>query len=150
MEIYKTTANVIINFIVPLNNEAKKNKDYQISAYNIYRIDPTDLASIAFLKHHDIITMQTAKALVETMWYEWSGRSILQILREEKLFKAENKSDLENIIKKILETACRTVEDYHKGKVVALQHLIGLAMKKLPKGTNGKSVKEEIVRQLSV
>ncbi len=75
------------------------------------------------------------------------GRDPEEILQAEGFEMISDDTELENIIKKIIEENPSAVADYKKGKMQAVQFLIGKTMAKL-KGRGNPAVLEGLIKKI--
>ncbi len=68
------------------------------------------------------------------------------IIEEKDLTQVSDKSQLEKIIEKVIESNYQPIEDYKKGKVEALQFLVGQIMK-LSKGKADPQIAAKLLKK---
>jgi len=74
-----------------------------------------------------------------------SSKSPAEII-EEKWYKAQDDSELENIVKEILKENQKAVEDIKAGKMNAIWFLVGQVMKKTQWKSNPAKAKNMIIK----
>lgn len=141
----KEIANIIINFILPLRS--KNSDDYTFSAYGINRVSEKSMIELALLRKYELLTAQECKVIVAKLWHEWSGRTIVQIIQQDKIIRST--SNLKKIVEDVIDGEAKAVLEYKGGKAPALQHLVGCVIKRSGKGTNGKEVKQLLEEMLN-
>lgn len=97
------------------------------------KITPENFAEFVTLVYQGKVSSSGAQALLREMFV--SGGDPSQIMEVEDLSQTSDVSELEQIVKKILEENPKPVEDYKKGNVNALQFVVGQTMK----ATKGKA-----------
>jgi aspartyl-tRNA(Asn)/glutamyl-tRNA(Gln) amidotransferase subunit B len=129
-DIYKEMSSIIINFLLPLSDFRQK-------------INPYCVNILAQLRSGDLISAQQAKEVILQI-YEGDRRSPLTILYESGMLEVANENELDMILKKVVEDNPKAVTDYKEGRKAALGHLMGEAIRKVPKGAQPKEIKSKL------
>jgi len=93
------------------------------------KIDPEHLAHLALLIETGKIGSRQAKDVLRKMFE--TGLDPEDIVKSEGLETVSDASELEKVVKEVLEKNPKAVEDYKKGKTASLQFLVGQAMGRL-------------------
>lgn len=110
------------------------------------KITPENFAELIILIQKKEISSKLAKIILKEMFQ--TGIDPSNIIQEKKLIQISNKKELEEIINKIILENQKVVEDYKKGKIQALQFLIGIAMKETRGRANPEILKELFIDKL--
>jgi len=110
-----------------------------------FLITPENFAEFISMIYTGEISSKIAKTLLKEMFDKGTDPS--QIIGEKKLSLISDESELETIIKKVLDENPKPVEDYKKGKETALQFLIGQIMAKT-KGKANPELLSKILKKL--
>lgn len=111
------------------------------------KIKPEHLAHLSFLIDSGRIASRQAKDILKKMFE--TGVDPEEIIKSENLESISDESELETIIKKIIEANPAAVGDYKKGKTASLQFLIGKAMAELRGRGNPEKLKEIFTKLLT-
>jgi len=118
-------------------------KDAQITDI---RITPENFAELVKMIYTNEISSRAAKDVLARMFADGSDPS--DIVQEDNLRQISNVSALDETVKKIIQENPKPVEDYKKGKTVALQMLIGKVMKETKGAANPEVVREVLTKLL--
>src|SRR3989344_4178534 len=118
-------------------------KDAQITDI---RITPENFAELVKMIYTNEISSRAAKDVLARMFADGSDPS--DIVQEDNLRQISNVSALDETVKKIIQENPKPVEDYKKGKTVALQMLIGKVMKETNGVANPEVVREVLTKLL--
>ncbi len=110
------------------------------------KINPEHLAHLVVLIEKGKIGSRQAKDVLKKMFE--TGLDPEDIVKQEGLETVSDTSELEVIVKEIIEKNQKAVEDYKKGKAASLQFLIGQAMARLRGRGNPEVLKEIFERDL--
>ncbi len=119
---HQTLFNYLTSDLVGRIKESGKN-------FKELKIKPEHLAHLSFLIDSGRIGSRQAKDVLKKMFE--TGADPEEIIKSENLESISNESELETVIKKIIEANPSAVGDYKKGKTASLQFLIGKAMAEL-------------------
>lgn len=134
----KLAANYIIN-------ELQKHLVRDNIGIRDIKISPENYAELIGLLADDKINSSAAQMVLEEM--HKTGGDPSQIIQNKNLLQVSDVSELETIIKKVLDANAQSVEDYKKGKTNALQFLVGQVMRKT-KGKANPTIVGDILRDL--
>ena len=134
-EEFKKLAKLTSNYILTdlqglLKGSSVKSKNFLIT--------PENFAEFISLIYMNEISSKIAKTLLKEMFDKGTDPS--QIMAEKKLSLISDETELEKIIKEVLNKNPKPAEDYKKGKETALQFLIGQVMAR----TKGKASPEMV------
>ncbi len=136
----KLTANWLISELFRhLNLENKSIKDIAIT--------PENFAELICLVHNEKINSSAAQKILETMYLH--GGSPTGIMKELGLEQVHDESELENVIKEVLQKNSTQVEQYKAGKEAVLQYLVGQTMAATKGKANPKKVIEILKKLLA-
>ncbi|MCX6806708.1 MAG: Asp-tRNA(Asn)/Glu-tRNA(Gln) amidotransferase subunit GatB [Candidatus Berkelbacteria bacterium] len=110
------------------------------------RILPTELAALIKKIESKEISGTIAKEIFEEMFE--SGKAVPDIIKEKGLKLLTDETSLNKIVQKIIQENFRVVCDYKKGKVAALQFLIGLVMRETKGQANPNTIKKLLEEKL--
>jgi len=111
------------------------------------KVTPENFSDLIVLIAKDIVTSRNAKDILRHMVEE--GGDPREILQREGLEQITDTSELEAVVKKVIEENLKAVEDYKKGKSASLQFLVGKSMAIL-KGKGNPGMLQEIIKKLLV
>ena len=111
------------------------------------RITPENLAELIKMIYANELSSRAAKDVLARMFADGSDPS--NIVEEGNLRQVSDVGALEDIVKKILQENPKPVEDYKKGKEVALQVLVGKVMKETKGAANPVIIKTILTNTLS-
>lgn len=106
-------------------------------------ISPENFADLIEMIDKNEVSSRVAKDLLCKMAV--SGSDPRQIVKEEKLHQVSGEEELITIVNKIIEENSDAVSDYKKGKITALQFLVGKAMAAL-KGKGNPQVLQKLFK----
>ena len=109
------------------------------------RVTPENFAELIKMIYSKEISSRVAKDVLSLMFE--NGADPSDIVREHDLSQVSNQSEMESIIKKIIEEHPGPVADYKSGKENAIQFLVGQVMKKT-KGKTNPQVAREVLTNL--
>ena len=137
MHIYITIfTNIYINEILPKYD--KFGDSFSIDIYEVielvYKVESN---SMSYRDVRDIIndSFKLKKPIIE-LYDEWLKKPKTSL------------SDITNSIDTVIKSFDKIVIDYKTGKKSVIMFLIGQVLKSLPKGTDGKIIKEELEKRL--
>jgi aspartyl-tRNA(Asn)/glutamyl-tRNA(Gln) amidotransferase subunit B len=102
-------------------------------------------------KKHDVTPKQIANTIINKKIDVTSAlpaQLIVQIKQESKVEEIDE-TELENIIREVLENNQKAVEDYKSGKETVIMFLLGQTMRQLGKKVDTQMVKEKLKKQLA-
>ncbi|MEK7213796.1 MAG: Asp-tRNA(Asn)/Glu-tRNA(Gln) amidotransferase subunit GatB [Patescibacteria group bacterium] len=126
-------------------------KDYILNVYlgllkeglKIDSISPKYFSVIMKMIDEKLLSSSSAKSVMElTIKYNSDPREIAE---KNNLIQKSDEGEIKNIVKEIIEKNKSVVEDYKKGKTVALQFLIGQGMKMAKGSINPELLKKIII-----
>jgi aspartyl-tRNA(Asn)/glutamyl-tRNA(Gln) amidotransferase subunit B len=109
------------------------------------KISPEDFIDLIELISHDRVSSRTAKDILARMFE--TGADPNEILKDQNLEQVSDEGELTLLAQKIVEAHPAPVLDYKKGKIAALQFLVGKAMAEL-KGKGNPQVLQKIFREV--
>ena len=111
-----------------------------------FPVIPENIGKLIKLIKSDTISSKIAKDVFEMLLIE--DRDPEAVVKEKGLVQITDNSEIEKIVKQVLEENMQSVEDYRSGKSNALKYLVGQAMK-LSKGkANPQMINEMILEKL--
>ena len=110
------------------------------------RISAEDLADLLKKIDSGIISQQNAKDVFEEIFS--TGKRAEEIIKEKGLEQINDESEIENLIKEIIEQNPKSVEEYKQGKKKALGFLIGQVMYKTKGKANPKIVNQILIKRM--
>jgi aspartyl-tRNA(Asn)/glutamyl-tRNA(Gln) amidotransferase subunit B len=110
-----------------------------------FLISPENFAEFISMIYMNEISSKIAKTLLKEMFDKGTDPS--QIMAEKKLSLINDETELEKIIKEVLNKNPKPAEDYKKGKETALQFLIGQVMT-WTKGKASPEIVNKILKKL--
>ncbi|MFC1663605.1 Asp-tRNA(Asn)/Glu-tRNA(Gln) amidotransferase subunit GatB [Patescibacteria group bacterium] len=119
LELTKLCSNYIISDLQGLLKEGLADKKFLIA--------PEDFAKFITLIYEGKISSKIAKIVLGEMFK--TGDSSSKIIKEKRLSQITDKGEIEKIVKEVILKNKKAVQDFKKGKVQALQFLVGKAMK---------------------
>ena len=108
------------------------------------KITPENFAELIYMTFAGEISSSGAQEVLKEMFR--TGGDPSQIIESKNLKQMSDVGELEGIIDKIIKNNPQPVEDYKKGKEMALQFLIGLAMRE-SKGKANPNIAKEIIKK---
>ncbi len=111
------------------------------------KISPEHLAHLIALIENKILSSRLAKNILLKMFE--TGEDPETIMNTEGLMKISGASELQEIVKKVIEENSSAVSDYRKGKIASLQFLIGQAMARTRGQANPDILRELFLDHLS-
>ncbi|TSC82146.1 MAG: aspartyl-tRNA(Asn)/glutamyl-tRNA (Gln) amidotransferase subunit B [Parcubacteria group bacterium Gr01-1014_20] len=117
------------------------------TSFKELKVKPEHLAHLSFLIDSGRIGSRQAKDVLRKMFE--TGADPEEIIKSENLENISDESELETVIKKIIEANPVAVGDYKKGKTASVQFLVGKAMAELRGRGNPEKLKEIFVRLLT-
>ena len=111
-----------------------------------FKITPENFAELITMIASSTISSPAAKSLLKKMFE--TGGDPSQLLESEGLTQVSNQSEIELIVKEIIEKNPKAVEDYKNGKANALQFLVGQTMAKTRGTANPETVHASILKSL--
>jgi aspartyl-tRNA(Asn)/glutamyl-tRNA(Gln) amidotransferase subunit B len=108
-------------------------------------INSNDLVELLKLIDKGIISGKIAKQVFEEMFS--TGKNASEIVKERGLEQISDESEIEGIVKKIIDENSKSVEDYRNGKEKAIKYLVGQVMK-ATKGKANPQVVNELLKQI--
>jgi len=139
-KLYKLAINYLITEI-PRIAGVLKASDYQLKE----KITAENFAEFIVLTHQGKISSSGAQVLLAEMFK--TGADPTHIIEEKNLGQVSDESVLRETAQKIIAANQKTVADYKKGNVNALQFLVGQVMKE-SKGQANPQVAAEILKKL--
>lgn len=104
------------------------------------KISPANFASLINLFGVGQIGSRVAKDVLKEMYQ--TGAPPLHIIQEQNLLQVSDDEKLTDIIYEVISENERAISDYKKGKLTALQFLVGKAMAKTKGSANPEKLKE--------
>ncbi|MDD5040165.1 MAG: Asp-tRNA(Asn)/Glu-tRNA(Gln) amidotransferase subunit GatB [Patescibacteria group bacterium] len=132
----KAAANWIISRLLKLLNEHGK----RISEVNI---TPENFAELMVLVYEHKLNNRTAVTVLEKMFLD--GRDPSDIMEEEDLGQLSKTKELGTVVKEVIQSNERVVQEFRAGKEQALKYLIGQVMKR----TKGRADPEAVQQFLT-
>ncbi|MEK7167076.1 MAG: Asp-tRNA(Asn)/Glu-tRNA(Gln) amidotransferase subunit GatB [Patescibacteria group bacterium] len=146
-KLHKLAANWLINRLTKHLSEAKikiptrlSNLDKKFWKEQSLKISPENFAELLCLIYKNKINQTNAQKVLEEMFKTNANPS--DIIKEQKLEPMSDESELENLVKKIIENNPKIIEEYKNGKENVLQFLIGQVMKESKGKANPRIVME--------
>ena len=140
-KLYKLTANYLITEVLRIS------EDSDIPYFVLpKRITPENFAEFIVLVYKGAVSSTGASRLLKEMFI--TGDDPTHIIQEKDLSQLSDRTQLEEIVKKVIEDNLQAVKDYKKGKQNALQFLIGQTMKETKGKANPQIVKEILEEKL--
>ncbi|MDO9027540.1 MAG: Asp-tRNA(Asn)/Glu-tRNA(Gln) amidotransferase subunit GatB, partial [Candidatus Roizmanbacteria bacterium] len=139
-DIFKIAANYLISDLQNLLKESGGEiKDM--------RITPENFAEFVHLIHTGKISSRAAKDILKIMFERGADPS--QIMEEQNLGQVSDAAELKNWIQEIIKENPGPVEDFKKGKIQALQFLVGKVMQKSQGRANPQLIAELLRNNLT-
>ncbi len=135
----KRAANWIMGELMAMIKETKT----EIASLSV---TPEYMAQILVLVEEHKITGTTAKQVLYECFK--SGKSPDSIVKEKNLIQITDENFIDDIIKKVLQSNLKAVEDYKNGKQQALGYLVGQVMQETKGKANPKIVTENLSKAL--
>ncbi len=135
----KLVANWIVNRLVFLLRDSN-------STISRMKIKPEEFAEFIVLVYQNRISSNIAQKVLERMFK--TGADPDRILEEIKAGEIETAENLEEIIKRVLKENSHAVDDYKKGKIAAIEFLIGRVMKYIKGLGDSKTIKQILQKKL--
>ncbi len=136
----KLVASWFINKLGKLLNADNK-KISQVS------LTPENFAEFLTLIYQNRVNASAAQKILEIMYKE--GRDPSDILEEGDFEQISDSSQLEEAVQKALDNSPQAVEEYKKGKVNAIQYLVGQVMKETRGKADPQAVRKMLEEKLS-
>jgi aspartyl-tRNA(Asn)/glutamyl-tRNA(Gln) amidotransferase subunit B len=114
--------------------------------FNELKINPEEFAHLIFFIEKGELSSRLAKNLLQKMFA--SGEDPETILKTDGLKIMDVESELEAIVSEVLNQNPRVVADYKKGKLQALQFLIGQVIAKTEGRANPQKTRELLLKKL--
>ncbi len=109
-------------------------------------IKSNDLVELLKLIDKGTISGKIAKQVFEEMFV--TGKKASEIVKERGLEQISDESEIEGIVKKIIDENPKSVDDYRNGKEKAIKYLVGQVMKTTKGKANPKVVNELLKKNL--
>ena len=109
------------------------------------KFNPEHFAHLVVLVEEKKVTSHKAKDLLAQMFKD--GRDPEEIMQSEGFAMISDEAELESVVRGVIEENPSAVADYKKGKMQAVQFLIGKTMAKL-KGRGNPAVLEGLIKKL--
>ncbi|HEY4475872.1 MAG TPA: Asp-tRNA(Asn)/Glu-tRNA(Gln) amidotransferase subunit GatB [Candidatus Paceibacterota bacterium] len=109
------------------------------------KVDPENFADLIELISHGKVTSRTAKDILKKMFEK--GGDPREFLKTEGLEQVSDEGELTVLAQKIIQANPAAVTDYQKGKMNALQFLVGKAMAEL-KGKGNPGALQKIFKEI--
>ncbi len=135
----KLVGNWLINRLLHLIGQAK------IGTAEL-KITPENFAEFIILVYENKVSSTLAQKVLEKMFT--SGRDLDRIMREGKMSQIEDEGKLTDIIEEVIQANPEVVESIQKGKINAIQFLVGQVMKKSRGRAEPKIVRELLERKI--
>lgn len=110
-------------------------------------IPPQDLTELVIMIKEDVISGKIAKDVLSFMWEEKKKPSI--IVKEKSMFQISSDSEIEKIIKEVLDQHQDKVADYKSGKDKLFGFFVGQVMKKTDGKANPQKLNTILAKLLS-
>jgi aspartyl-tRNA(Asn)/glutamyl-tRNA(Gln) amidotransferase subunit B len=110
-------------------------------------IKPGHIASVAQMLGDGRINSGTSRELVQILWNDDQNPEVL--VRERGMEQISDEGVLTGFIREVIAEQPKSVENYKKGKAVALQSLIGQVMKKTSGKGNPVKIQEIILKLIN-
>ncbi|HLP44264.1 MAG TPA: Asp-tRNA(Asn)/Glu-tRNA(Gln) amidotransferase subunit GatB [Candidatus Nanoarchaeia archaeon] len=110
------------------------------------QIQPKSFAALINMVGNNEVSSRGAKEILKIMFEK--GGEANAIAKENNLLQQSNEETLVPIVKKIIEAHPTVVEDYKKGKEVALQFLVGQGMKESKGAGNPTKIRELLLKEI--
>ncbi|MBL7141937.1 Asp-tRNA(Asn)/Glu-tRNA(Gln) amidotransferase subunit GatB [Patescibacteria group bacterium] len=133
----KLVANWLTNRLLALEQKAKQGD---------FKISPENFAEFIILIYEKKVSSNLGQKVLAKMFE--TGKDVDRVISEYQLKTVEDKKELNDIIKEVIEDNPGIVEKYKKGKHVVLQFLIGQVMKKTQGQAEPNTVKKLLAREL--
>ncbi|MFH1838268.1 MAG: Asp-tRNA(Asn)/Glu-tRNA(Gln) amidotransferase subunit GatB [Candidatus Kuenenbacteria bacterium] len=150
-KLYKLTASWIINRLIKYLSKAKikiptcfPKAESEYWKKQSLKISPENFAELLCLIYKNKINQTNAQKVLEEMFN--IGANPSDIIKEQKMEQVSDESELENLVKKIIENNPKIVEEYKNGKENVVQFLIGQVMKE-SKGKANPQIVIEIFKK---
>ena len=141
MKLHSLAANYIITeFPALLNMDSTK----ELDDIEGIKISPEAFAELMVLIFHKELSSTGAKAVLKEM--AQTGLHPEQIMKEKDLAQVSDVSELNLVVKKVIDGNSKVASDYKGGKVEALKFLIGMVMKET-KGKANPQIVEELLKE---
>lgn len=111
------------------------------------KITPEYLAKTVKMINDGVISSTAGKAILREIFL--TGKSPEILVKEKNLTQITNLSDIEKMVKEVIEQNQQAVDDYKAGKTQAIGFLVGQVMRKSQGKANPVTVKEIIEKNLS-
>jgi len=138
----KKLAKIASNWLLSELFKHLKNDNKTIANINI---TPENFAQLITLIYQDKINSSAGQKILDVMYAQ--GGDPIHIMQDLGLEQMDNKNELENIIKDVLEKNKKQVEEYKNGKENLLQFFIGQTMA-ATRGKSNPKVVAEILKNL--
>jgi len=135
---YQSLFNILTSDLRGLMNEAGVN-------FADLKFNPEHFAHLVVLVEEKKVTSHKAKDLLAQMFKD--GRDPEEIMQSEGFAMISDEAELESVVRGVIEENPSAVADYKKGKMQAVQFLIGKTMAKL-KGRGNPAVLEGLIKKL--
>ncbi|MBI5359282.1 MAG: Asp-tRNA(Asn)/Glu-tRNA(Gln) amidotransferase subunit GatB [Planctomycetes bacterium] len=135
----KAISNWLISDVSRAMNERK-------AGINGLKLTPDGLAGLAKLFETGQITSKAAKDILQEMLD--TGKKPDIIVKEKNLAQISDSSEIEKVIRQVIQDNPKPAEDYRNGKKTAIQSLIGAVMKQTKGRSNPKIVTELLAKLL--
>jgi aspartyl-tRNA(Asn)/glutamyl-tRNA(Gln) amidotransferase subunit B len=119
-------------------------KESQIEPEKI-KVTPENMAELVKMVYMEEINSSAAQQVLRIMFEKGSDPS--QVVEEKNLKQMNDSSEIELIVKKIVETNEKAVIDFKSGNDKVLQFLVGLVMKET-KGKVNPKVATEMLKKI--
>ncbi len=138
-KLIKLASNWIINNLIPLLYQ----KQLEISQIKLNPENMAELISLIFNKKlNNTSAVQILPKMVET------GADPSHLMKDLNIEQISDSSELEAIVKQVIKDNPKPVEDYKKGKLPALQALVGKVMAQTKGKANPEIVQDLLKKQL--
>lgn len=138
---YKTASNWVMTDVLKIINEEKTN-------IKNFRITPKNLGELINLIKEGTISGKIAKDVFQIMLSE--NKNPKEIIKEKNLVQISDKSEIEKIIKEILEKNKNEVQQFINGKEKVIGFFVGQVMKETKGKANPKIVNEILIKKLNL
>jgi aspartyl-tRNA(Asn)/glutamyl-tRNA(Gln) amidotransferase subunit B len=139
----KKCAKLAANYIV---SELQKHLVKNSQTIKEVKITPENYAELIGIIADGKISSSAAQTVLEEMYK--TGGDPSHIVEEKGLLQVSDSAELEKIVVEVIEKNAESVEDYKKGKINALQFLVGQVMKETKGKANPKIVGDILIRKL--
>lgn len=135
-ELFRITANYLLTDLQGLlNGLSVKNEKFLI--------DPENFAELIYMLYKKDISSSIAKKVLKEMFD--NGGDPSSIIKDKNLFEIKDESEIISIIKEIISSNQKAVDDYKNGKETSFKFLIGQVMTKT-KGRVSPQIVEKILK----